>query len=97
MFYHHLISHKINFENFGITGFHWKCNGELHPNEEFKPAFQKGDYLREYQSFIDSIGIQHDNAGNDLNPEEWKSGNCFWALDTSGDMCNNFHTHRSKL
>ena len=71
-------------------------NGDNHPNNPYKPDFTKGDYLLEYQSFIDSIGIAHENAGNDVSPLEWKSGNCFWALDTSGDQCNSFHTHRGK-
>ena len=35
-------------------------------------------------------------TGVDITPKNFKSGKMFIAYDSSGDMCNSFHTHALK-
>ena len=68
-------------------------NNENHPATEYKPEWENNDFVREFIALHDQIGIRRLNSGIDIKLDDFKTSNCFWALDLSADLCNNAHTH----
>ena len=85
------------FEPIGIKYLTFKVNGTNHPPDGWKPDFgaTPPDYVREYTAFQDAVGVKKSNGGNWIKLEDYGKHRCFWAIDLSGDQCNNTHTHVS--
>lgn len=65
------------------------------PSTPFKPNFDGGKYMREYQALMTVVGVDKQNGGIDINPKEFRCGNMFLGYDSGPDACNSYHTHNS--
>ena len=85
------------FEPMGINYLTFKVNATNHPPDGWKPEFGAvpPDYVREYTAFQDAVGVKKSNGGNWIKLADYGKHKCFWAIDLSGDQCNNTHTHVS--
>ena len=83
------------FENLNITNLVFKVNGENIPSTEYRPDFTAAnvDCVREYQHFLDSIGIKRLNSGVGITIQDFATHCCFWILDLTPEKCNNNHVH----
>lgn len=84
---------KFKFQHFGLNYLQLYVGGEPLLPEAFKPDFTDGICIKEYRSFLDNIGIAHENETNGITLEDFKSNSCFFAFDLSPDLCNGFCGH----
>ena len=79
---------QVNYINFRI-------NGEAIPTVPWKPDFSKvkGETMLLYQNLLDVIGVGRENTLMDLTPEDFCGNLPLFALDLTGDGCNNYKIH----
>ena len=72
-----------------------RVNGASVPTIPFKPDFSepKGEVMLLYQNLLDAIGIGRENTQMDLTPEDFCANLPLFAIDLSGDGCNNYKIH----
>lgn len=58
-------------------------NGENRPYTAFSPNWASGDFVREYMSTLESVGIGVANYGIDYSLEKFAGGKTLMALDLS--------------
>lgn len=83
----------FQFGHFDLKYMCLKQNGELIPSTPYSPNFDEDHVAREYQAFLDNIGIHHDNLGSLVTYEGWKSDQTYFAFDLTPDKCNSTHFH----
>ena len=83
------------FENLKIKSLAFKVNGENVPPQEYRPDFNTTppDCLREYQHFMNAIGVKRLNTGVAITIEDFVNTCTFFVLDLTPEQCNNHHTH----
>lgn len=86
-------NNPFTFANQGINMLNLFINGEPFLPTSFQPNFTTNNYYREYRWFLDNIGIAHDDEGNNIKLEDFKSNSCFFAFDLSPELCNSYHIH----
>ena len=91
-----LKKNPFHFQNFGLRNFSFKINGENVPADSFRVDFDNGDYMRLYRNLFECIGIANDNAACGISLEEFKTGCCIIAYESSPDLCNLLHSHEGK-
>lgn len=80
------------FENFDLNYLNVLINGEPLCPTVFQPDFANDKFTREYQWFLDNIGLQHIGS-NGITKEEFKTNSCFFPFDLSPDWCNSVYLH----
>ena len=86
-------SNPFVFKPFDLKYVALKKNGVSIPPAAYQPDFTKDKYMREYRSFIDSIGIGHEDESVEISPTQWKTVKNLWAYDLSPMLCNGYHLH----
>ncbi len=88
----HINQNPYCFKNFDLNYFNPYLNGEPIITTPFRPDYSKGDCVREYQWFLANTGCK-ESYSNDISLEDFKANSCFYSLDLTADLCNNFYLH----
>ena len=85
----------FNFQHFDLNFLALRINGVQTPGKGYRPNFQKKIVRREVRALYDNIGINSpaDDAGCDINVDDFTGGYTLFAFDLTSDMCNGYHIH----
>jgi len=72
-----------HFQNFGANYISIRVNGEQIPRVALQPNFAAGDYIREYMSVLEALGMDSENQAISLNPTEWAGGSTLFVFKLS--------------
>lgn len=83
------------FKNHDVESLQFFVNGRAQPSFPFKSQFAKGDFLRPFYGFTDSLSLFSPMDSFEFTPDMYKNMYCFWSLPLAacGVDCNNQHTH----
>lgn len=70
--------------------------GKQLPNDSYTPNYTTKAYIREYQTFLDNIGMKFNDVSNSLSYGIYGNGMTLYAFDLSGDNCAGWHRHEKK-
>jgi hypothetical protein len=75
----------FNYEHLSLTQTAVYMNGKSFPLTPFKPVYTgtNVNYMREYASLFDAMGIYHANKGLDISRDEYPNGYCLYGYDVS--------------
>ncbi len=87
----------FNFQHFDCNFIALRVNGLQIPAKGYRPNFEKKIVRRELRSLYDNIGVNDasDDAGCNLNVEDFIGGSTLFSFDLTPDKCNGFHLHES--
>jgi hypothetical protein len=83
----------FHFQPFGLTEIYLTINGMKQPQESWTPDWENKLYMREYSELLETLGIQHNDAGNMVSWYNFADGNFAFAHDLSPEGCGGFHHH----
>jgi hypothetical protein len=73
----------FNFQHLNLNHAAVYVNGTCHPLTPFRPTYggERQNWLREYNSLFDSLGIHYGNSGIDINRDDYPLGYCLYGFD----------------
>ena len=85
----------FNFQNFGCNFLALRVNGVQVPSKGYRPNFKNQLIRRELRALYDNTGINTpgDDAGCNINVDDFIGGFTLFAFDLTSDRCNGFHLH----
>jgi hypothetical protein len=84
------------FKHFDLNFINLFINGEPYYKQPLQPNYEKGNYLTEYQSMLENLGVHHTNTNFVISMEQFKNGYNFYCFDFTPDLCNSYHNHYTK-
>src|SRR5271170_7868818 len=75
----------FNYEHLNLSQTAVYVNGKSHPLTPFRPVYtgNRTNWLREYSSLFDAMGIHHGNSGIDIHRDDYPNGYCLYGFDLS--------------
>jgi hypothetical protein len=85
----------FNFQNYTVTQTAVYVNGISHPTIPFTPQYtgDRANWIREYSSLFDGMGIYHGNRGLDITYEDYPNGYCLYCLDLTPTLSAGDSSH----
>jgi hypothetical protein len=90
-------TNPYKFAHNNVTEMYVKINGvKAIPSDYYRPDFAKNRYIREYQMFMENLGLKFNDVSCAIDYGMWAGGCCLWTIDTSPDVCGGYHRHEKR-
>lgn len=76
----------FNFHHFGLSYLSIYVNGERIPNKAFEPNYTTGQYIREYNSLFEGMGIGFSDKTIDIKRADYSRGFTVYIFDLTPDQ-----------
>ena len=87
----------MKFHHYNITELYLKMDGiRAIPTDYYTPNFEKNKAVREYQMFMDNLGLKYNDVSCPITYDMYLNGCTMFSFDLTPDACAGYHRHEKR-